>query len=231
MKTYTEHIFEELIDNSTEEKIRRYLANKRMKRDVVERRDKLYPKTNVELQDMIIDAIRKNGPEVDLNYIDVYYITNMHRLFSTGLRGEGDNILRSFNGDISEWDVSNVKDMQGMFEKADDFNGDISEWDVSSVKDMRGMFCDAARFNGDISDWDVSNVNDMAWMFNGAESFNQDLSKWDVGSVRDMKYMFRGAKSFNQNLSEWKANIIWASNREDIFKNCPIEDKNKPKRL
>ena len=37
-----------------------------------------------------------------------------------------------FNGDISNWDVSNVTNMQRMFEDAQ-FNGDISKWDVSKV--------------------------------------------------------------------------------------------------
>ena len=44
------------------------------------------------------------------------------------------------------------------------FNGDISNWDVSNVVDMGFMFYDA-EFNGDISNWDVSNVTNMAGMF------------------------------------------------------------------
>ena len=45
-----------------------------------------------------------------------------------------------FNSDISEWDVSGVTGMSGMFGSATSFNGDISEWDVSGVTDMSGMF-------------------------------------------------------------------------------------------
>jgi len=44
-----------------------------------------------------------------------------------------------FNGDISEWDVSNVESMYSMFANSK-FNGDISRWNVSKVKDMRYMF-------------------------------------------------------------------------------------------
>jgi surface protein len=36
-----------------------------------------------------------------------------------------------FNGDISDWDVSNVQDMSYMFPDSQ-FNGDISRWNVSS---------------------------------------------------------------------------------------------------
>ena len=61
-----------------------------------------------------------------------------------------------FNGDISEWDVSNVKDMNHMFYNSN-FNGDISKWDVSNVRNMSEMF-KYSPFNGDISEWDISKV-------------------------------------------------------------------------
>jgi surface protein len=47
---------------------------------------------------------------------------------------------RSFNQDISGWNVSNVVSMGWMFSNAISFNQDISGWDVSNVKDMRDMF-------------------------------------------------------------------------------------------
>ena len=40
---------------------------------------------------------------------------------------------RSFNQDLSSWDVSNVVNMAYLFMEADDFNGDVSTWDVSDV--------------------------------------------------------------------------------------------------
>ena len=45
-----------------------------------------------------------------------------------------------FNGDVSDWDVSSVKEMSDMFNGATEFNSDVSDWDVSSVKDMRVSF-------------------------------------------------------------------------------------------
>ena len=67
-----------------------------------------------------------------------------------------------FNGDISEWDVSNVKSMYSMFSSSE-FDGDISKWNVSKVTDMRYMF-QGCPFNHDISMWDVwrSNKDDIA---------------------------------------------------------------------
>ncbi len=60
------------------------------------------------------------------------------------------------------------------------FNGDVSGWDVSSVKNMPRMFHTASSFNGDVSGWDVSNVENMSQMFSRASSFVQNLGNWYV---------------------------------------------------
>ena len=90
-----------------------------------------------------------------------------------------------------------------MFYWADSFNGDLSGWDVSGVRDMSGMFIYAGSFDGDLSGWDVSDVRDMSYAFYAAYSFNGDLSGWDVSGVTDMYRMFHRAGSFNQNMGSW----------------------------
>ena len=109
---------------------------------------KYFPKTKKELKDIILQRIKEEGNEVDLNNIDVSKITDMIGLFG------GTN----FNGDISGWDVSNVTNMNAMFAWCEAFNQDISGWDVSKVTDMSRMFFRCKYFNQDISSWDVSNV-------------------------------------------------------------------------
>ena len=99
---------------------------------------------------------------------------------------------------LEDWDVSNVKDMSGMFEECEKFNCDLSNWDVSSVKDMTAMFSGCEKFNCDLSKWDVSSVENMISMFMGCEKFNCDLSKWDVSGVENMTSMFWGCKSLQQ---------------------------------
>ena len=54
-----------------------------------------------ELKSLINQRIEEQGPNCDLNDIDVSMIEDMSNLFH-----ESD-----FNGDISEWDTSNVEDM------------------------------------------------------------------------------------------------------------------------
>jgi surface protein len=49
---------------------------------------------------------------------------------------------RSFNQDISNWNVSNVTNMSNMFYFTESFNQDISSWNVSNVKCKKDMFKD-----------------------------------------------------------------------------------------
>ena len=65
-----------------------------------------HPKTKDELKYIIDQKIESRGNECDLNDIDTYNITDMSDLFANS----------DFNGDISEWDVSNVKSKSRMFE-------------------------------------------------------------------------------------------------------------------
>ena len=116
---------------------------------------KYFPETKEELQDIIKQRIEQEGPEVNLNDINVSNITNMSYLFFNS----------NFNGDISQWDVSNVTDMKFMFYNCKNFNQDISKWDVSNVTDMNEMFCGCKSFNQDISSWDFSNVKRMSNIF------------------------------------------------------------------
>ena len=120
------------------------------------------PKTKEELQKIIIERIKDDGNECDLNDIDVSKITDMSWLFNGNTHlNSGNNIFKNFNGDISLWNVSNVKNMSGMFNFCNQFNCDISSWNVSHVTDMSLMFNGCYKFNCDISHWNVSNVEDM----------------------------------------------------------------------
>jgi len=87
---------------------------------------------------------------------------------------------------------SQVTDMSGMFSVARSFNQDISNWDVSSVTDMTGLFQATTNFNQDLSNWDVSSVTNMSLMLANAGRFDQDISGWDVSSVTDMEQMLSG---------------------------------------
>lgn len=138
-------------------------------------------------------------------------VTKMEYMFSNA---------RSFNKDLSGWDVSGITSFRGMFLSAESFNGDVSNWDISNASDLAGMFSRAAVFNQDISEWDVSNVAIFREMFAGAEAFNQDISSWDTTSATQMNSMFEEAASFNQNIMDW--NVEQVTDMGQMFKNAKV---------
>jgi surface protein len=79
---------------------------------------------------------------------------------------------RTLYGEIGTWCVKYMTDMSFMFaaNAKNNFNSIISNWNVSSVTNMHGMFSGASSFNSDISRWDVGRVTDMGFMFEYASS-------------------------------------------------------------
>ena len=138
----------------------------------------------------------------------------------------------SFNGDISDWNVSSVTDMRNMFVRATSFNQPLNDWNVSSVTDMSAMFSGATSFRPAPQQLErllchrhVRHVHATSFrpshlqlerllchrhvpMFNDATSFDQPLNNWNVSSVTDMSGMFSGATSFNQPLSGWNVSSV-----------------------
>lgn len=103
-------------------------------------------------------------------------------------------------------DVSGIEDMSHLFETIDFdiISIDISEWDVSNVKNMSFMFMDCKNFNADISRWDVSKVTDMRFMFYRCTNFDVDLSCWNVNELAKMKNMFEFCKKIS--IPNWYIN-------------------------
>ena len=100
-----------------------------------------------------------------------------------------------FNGDISNWAISNVTDMYGMFRDAKAFNQPLDNWKTYNVLFMDEMFCNAESFNQDINSWDISKVKDMGWMFNNAKNFDKPIL-WDLSKVETLIFIFYEAKAF-----------------------------------
>ena len=145
----------------------------------------------------------------DLSKLDTSEITDMNSLFKYSMFNDihSTNGIGLHNGDISNWDVSNVIDVSAMFANAYKFNQSLNDWDVSKVTYMNGMFYEAKEFNQDINNWDVSNVIDMNGMFSST-SFNQALDNWNVSNVRDMSRMFGSSYKFNQDINNWDVSNV-----------------------
>jgi len=113
-----------------------------------------------------------------------------------------------FNEPLNDWDVSNVTNMNSMFSGASDFNQPLDKWNVSNVKNMSGIFSYTWKFNQPLDKWDVSNVTNMSAMFSSAITFNQPLNNWNVSKVTNMSLMFANARSFNQPLNSWNVSNV-----------------------
>jgi surface protein len=130
-----------------------------------------FPETNEELIELIDKMINECGDKVDLNKIDVSCVNDFKDVFYD---------KRTFDGDVSEWDVLNGLNFVHMFYGCDLFNCDLSKWNVSNGKEFSGMFYKCGKFNADLSEWDVSNGIYFSYMFYRARLFNADLSNWNV---------------------------------------------------
>tara|TARA_Y100000389_G_C17467320_1_gene526827 strand:+ start:2501 stop:3958 length:1458 start_codon:yes stop_codon:yes gene_type:complete len=192
---------------------------------------------NIQITDKIADVIKGDS---DISEIEDF----------SGTLGENVSYLfagTNLNPDISNWDVSKVTNMEGMFLGNTKFCQDISSWNVSNVKNMKNIFSGATSFNQNIGNWDVGGVTNMSYMFKDATNFNQDLSwnvtyvqsmshmfenavnfnqdlSWNVTNVNDMSYMFRGATLFNGNITQW--NLDSLENIEYIFNEASFFNQN-----
>ena len=110
--------------------------------------------------------------------------------------------------------------MHGMFTRSK-FNKDISNWDVSNVTNMERLFM-YSKFNKDISNWNVSNVTNFCATFDGA-IFNKDISQWDVSNATNMTGMFDNAK-FRGDISNWKINPE-INIENDFFRGWKMKNK------
>lgn len=189
MKRLSEYINEQFFSESVFDK------------NLVKKDIKYHPKTKDELIDCIKEQLEIQGPDANLNIIDVSKITDMTSLFSSL---ELDKNLHVRNIDISQWDVSHVKYFGYMFFGQNEFNCDLSKWDVSRAQYMGSMFSGCTSFNSDLSKWDMSKVKDIENMFNGCKKFNCDLSKWDMSSLKTSTCAFMDCDSLKKIPSWYK---------------------------
>ena len=175
--------------------------------------DKVLIKSKKQLRKEIEEQLRIQGPDADLNDIDVSTVTDMSYLFCGNFENESKKFSRGLaikNIKIDQWDVSKVKNMSYMFFYCYDFLGNgLENWDVSDVRDMSYMFNGCNAFRGEsIENWDVSKVTNMKYMFcDCGFKFNPNLSNWDVSNVIDMSELFACSYHYTgKGLNKWNIN-------------------------
>ena len=166
---------------------------------------------------------RKVNSITNLQNLNTSQVTDMSWMFcQLGL----DYSVKTFDIDVSSWDVSNVTDMSHMFKNVATFATTwnitgLDKWDISNVTNMESTF-EGANYkattwglNG-IENWDVSNVVNMHMVFfttgEYVQNLNLDLSNWNVGNVTDMGdafgYFGKYSETLNLNLSNWDTSNV-----------------------
>lgn len=69
---------------------------------------------------------------------------------------------------------------------------DLSNWDTSNVTNMQSTFSNCSKLASlDVSGWDTSKVTTMAYMFYGCQKMTRlDLSSWHTPNLTNTSYMF-----------------------------------------
>ena len=163
---------------------------------------------------------KKKERSIKVELFGDYTINNLSSMF------ENCNSLCSL--DTSEWDVSNVTDMNKMFCSCHALKSlaGLNNWNTSNVKDMSSMFfeCCNLKYLPDISNWNIKNVINMSNMFKGCSNlkFFPDISKWETSQATNMSFLFSGCKSLINlpDISNWNtSNVIDFSS---MFSNCEL---------
>ena len=135
-----------------------------------------------ELSNLIKTIVEVRGNECNLNDIDV---SNIHSMcfYSSMYDGIIGIFFRSdFDGNISGWDMSNVRYTNHMFMESN-FTGKNGIFKITKdchIVEMNGMFM-FSRFNTNIDDWEINedcNIEDM-FVYTPLEK-NNKLPDWYI---------------------------------------------------
>ncbi|EKZ4335912.1 BspA family leucine-rich repeat surface protein [Listeria monocytogenes] len=119
--------------------------------------------------------------------------------------------------DVSNFDTSNVTVMKQMFFRSAAKSLDVSDFDTSNVTDMSNMFAYSVATSLDVSGFDTSNVTNMASMFAYSATTSLDVSNFDTSNVTDMSNMFRNSAATSLDVSDFDTSNV--TDMSNMFRN------------
>ena len=174
--------------------------------------------TNVENMEGLLYAWNTNDRRLDINGLKTWDTSNVKNMKSMFI-GTGIESTEPLRG----WNTSKVTNMEYMFGDGDcggtlkNFD-DISNWDVSNVINMGGMFsfCKIENLNA-ISNWNVNNVDNMSHMFDGCQHLTDasGINNWNIKSDCNFISMFSNCSthpSFTKIIGTWDENGTFTAN-------------------
>lgn len=108
-----------------------------------------------------------------------------------------------FNSNISNWNVSKVTTMEGLFDGCVLYNHPLTSWDTSSVTNMSYMFSYCLAFDYPLHHLSTVSVTSMHHMFCNCQNFNQPLEHWDTSRIQDFTKMFYRCYQLDQSFNGW----------------------------
>ena len=147
-------------------------------------------------------------------YFDTSNVTNMSYMFYSSTTAS--------KIDTSNFDMSNVRYLTGMFSKSNIASLDVSRWDTSKVLNMSNMFYECRSLTAlDLSSLDTASLQNTSDMFyNNYNLTTLNLSGWNTRKLKDTQYMFYGCSNLTTlDISDWDFTTIDTVYR--MFCSCP----------
>lgn len=175
-----------------------------------------------DLIQVMIGRLQENIEYPNFYGIDIRQITSLQKLFP--IFGSCNIDIKKIKRiDLSDWDTSNVTDMNEMFANCESLTeiNLTGKFNTSKVEDMSNMFTDCKSLTKiDLSNFDTSNVRDMSSMFSGCSSLNNiDISNFNTQNVNDFDCMFYTCDSL-KNINANGLNITSGRNFVGMFSGC-----------
>ena len=208
MKSLNEYIIEKILINKKSKFINKI---------------KVYTKR--QLQSIIWERYNNNKSFVDLTDIDISELDDLSDIFYQFLV----EVV-----DISGWDISNVKIMNGMFgccEKLKKIIG-IENLDVSKLKESSGMFYYCENLvELDLTNWNPVSLQNASDMFYGCSNLKiiKNIENWQLPNIKDVSYMFYKCTKLDVDLSNWDLTNIKDTLKVGIVYGSDISRNNYPK--
>jgi surface protein len=134
-----------------------------------------------------------------------------------------------FSSDLY-WNTSQATCMSGVFHSNTEFKGDLSTWDVSNVKKTDSMFSESGIQNSGIAYWNTASLQDASHMFSHSSLLPEvDLSKWNTKNCEDMRHMFAKTAIVDSGIGRWNVSaaktdyMLRGTRFSGIFENWPAK--------
>ena len=161
-------------------------------------------------------------PYIDVTNWNCGSGTNFDQMFAWALK------LEKLEG-LKNWDVSNATSMARMFYASVGLKEiDVTGWDVSNVKAINGFICSQNQNAGDMqlekaigfNTWNLANVEKNGSMFYGCGKLEEvDLSGWVMPKLTTMTHMFADCHNLQfVDFSGWQTPALTCM--DAIFNHC-----------